>query len=92
MARPVLTEAAAGDADAAARQLAALDGIPILAVGAEALGFAGRLLSSEIVPAKASIDAIHIAVAAVRSPNAATIDPQQQLGGKTRKVVEGIST
>jgi hypothetical protein len=63
VARPVLTEAAAGDADAAARRLAALDGIPILAVSAEASGFAGRLLSKGIVPAKASIDAIHIGVA-----------------------------
>ena len=36
--------------------------------------------------------AIRVAVAAERAPEAATIDPQQQLGGKTRKVVEGIST
>jgi CBS domain-containing protein len=36
--------------------------------------------------------AIHVAVAAGRSPEAATIDPQQGLGGTTRKVVEGIST
>ena len=36
--------------------------------------------------------AIHVAVAAGRSPEAATFDPQQELGGKTREVVEGIST
>jgi hypothetical protein len=35
--------------------------------------------------------AIRVAVAAERSPEAATIDPQQELGGTTREVVEGIS-
>jgi hypothetical protein len=33
-----------------------------------------------------------VAVAAERSPEAATIHPQQELGGNTREVVEGIST
>ena len=36
--------------------------------------------------------AIRVTVAAGRSPKAATIDPQQHRGGKTRKAVEGIST
>ena len=36
--------------------------------------------------------AIRVAVGAERSPKAATIDPQQGLGGTTREVVEGIST
>lgn len=36
--------------------------------------------------------AIRVAVGAERSPEAATIDPKQGLGGTTRKVVEGIST
>jgi CBS domain-containing protein len=36
--------------------------------------------------------AIRVAVGAERSPEAATIDPQQGLGGTTRKVVEGTST
>jgi predicted transcriptional regulator len=36
--------------------------------------------------------AIRVAVAAARSPEAATIDPQQERGGTTREVVEGIST
>lgn len=36
--------------------------------------------------------AIRVAVGAERSPEAATIDPHQGLGGTTRKVVEGIST
>jgi CBS domain-containing protein len=36
--------------------------------------------------------AIRVVVGAARSPEAATIDPQQHPGGTTRKVVEGIST
>ena len=36
--------------------------------------------------------AIRVAVGAARSPEAATLDPKQRLGGATRKVVEGIST
>jgi CBS domain-containing protein len=36
--------------------------------------------------------AFHVVAAAARSQDAATIDPQQELGGKTREVVEGIST
>ena len=36
--------------------------------------------------------AFHVVVAAERSPEAATIDPQQGLGGTRREVVEGIST
>jgi predicted transcriptional regulator len=35
---------------------------------------------------------IRVAVGAERSPEAATIDPKQGLGGTTRKVVEGTST
>jgi predicted transcriptional regulator len=36
--------------------------------------------------------ATRVAVGAERSPEAATIDPQQGLGGSTRKVVEGTAT
>ena len=36
--------------------------------------------------------AIRVAVGAERSPEAATIDPEQGLGGTTRKVVESTST
>lgn len=63
VSRPVLAEAAGGDANAAARRLAALQGIPVLAVSAEASEFADRLLKTSIIPGKMSIDAIHIAVA-----------------------------
>jgi CBS domain-containing protein len=36
--------------------------------------------------------AVRVAIGAARSPEAATIDPQQGLGGTTRKVVESRST
>jgi hypothetical protein len=56
-------EPARGDAEAAAKRIASLDGIPVLLVSAEASEFADRLLATTILPAKAAIDALHIAVA-----------------------------
>ncbi len=56
----VLEEAARGDAEAAARRLAALEGIPVLEVGAGVSGLADQLLRTSAIPA---IDAVHIAVA-----------------------------
>jgi predicted nucleic acid-binding protein len=58
----VLEEAARGDAGAAARRLAAVEGIPVLEVGASVSGLADQLLRSSAIPA---IDAVHIAVAVV---------------------------
>jgi len=54
----VLEEAARGDAEAAARRLAAVEGIPVLEVGAEVSGLADQLVLSGAIPA---IDAVHIA-------------------------------
>ncbi len=51
------------DAAAAARRLAALDGIPVLLVSAEASDFADRLLITTVLPAKATIDALHVGIA-----------------------------
>ena len=65
VSRPVLTEAARGDTDAAARRMAALDGIRVLLVSAEASEFADRLLKTTVIPAKAAIDALHVAVAVI---------------------------
>ncbi len=56
-------EPARGDAEAAAKRIASLDGIPVLLVSAEASEFVDRLLATTILPAKAAIDALHIAVA-----------------------------
>ena len=61
----VLQEAGAGDPDAAARRLGVLQGIPVLAVTAEVGELAHRLVDGGAVPAKAAVDAVHIAVAAV---------------------------
>ena len=49
VSRPVWDEAARGDAEAAAKRLAALDGIPVLLVSDEASEFADRLLATTIL-------------------------------------------
>lgn len=61
----VLLECGAGDSDAAALRLAALDGVPVLAQTPEAETLADALLREVPLPAKAAADALHIAVAAV---------------------------
>ena len=58
----VLEEAARGDTGAAARRLAALEGIPVLEVGAEVSRLADQLVGSSTIP---PIDAVHIAVSVV---------------------------
>jgi hypothetical protein len=63
VSQAVLREAAQGDAEAAARRLTAVEGASVLAVGAEALQLAERFLRMRVIPAKAEVDAIHIAVA-----------------------------
>jgi predicted nucleic acid-binding protein len=65
VSQAVVEEAARGDVAAAARRAALLSAIPVLAFEAEVHEFANRLLRRNIVPAKASIDALHIAVAVV---------------------------
>ena len=65
VSQAVLREAARGDTEAAARRLAAVKGIPVLAVTAEASELAEQFLRETVLPAKAAIDAIHIAVAVV---------------------------
>ena len=65
VSQAVLREAARGDVEAAARRLAAVEGVPVLAVGAEALQLADRFLRRRVIPAKAEVDAVHIAVAVV---------------------------
>ncbi len=61
----VVEEAMRGDAAVAARRAALLSGIPVLDLAAEVHELANRLLLVRAVPAKALIDAVHIAVAAV---------------------------
>ena len=61
----VLDEASAGDSEAAGRRLEALRGMPLLAISDEVIGLAARLLSQQGMPAKARLDALHVATAAV---------------------------
>ena len=65
VSRPVLTEVGRGDATAAARRLAALTGVPVLSVGRGVAPFANTLLRTGTLPAKARLDAVHVAIAAV---------------------------
>ena len=60
----VVDEASAGDPDAAARRLAAIQDIPLLAGGETADELARTLLTEIPLPPKAAADALHIAIAA----------------------------
>ncbi len=60
----VLDEAAKGDAELAAERLNFLLGIPLLAIEPATQAIADKIISSAVLPPKAEIDALHIAVAA----------------------------
>lgn len=60
----VLDEAGAGDLEASQRRLAALEGIALLDVVSEARLLAAEILRLGGMPAKAYVDALHVAVAA----------------------------
>ena len=57
----------------------------------EGAGLIPVVKQTTIVGTVTDRDTIRVAVGAERSPEAATIDPQQRLGGTTREVVEGTS-
>ena len=61
----VLDEAAAGDSVAAALRLEAVRDVALLDVTEEAIVLAGSLVSGGGLPAKARVDALHVAMAAV---------------------------
>lgn len=60
----VVSEARAGDADAARARLEALEGLVLLDATAEAEALTGLLLDSGTVPPTAAEDAAHVAIAA----------------------------
>jgi hypothetical protein len=62
VSQAVLREAARGDAVAAARRLAAMEGLPVLAIDSAATELSERLVQSCDLPRKAQLDAVHIAV------------------------------
>jgi len=63
----VLEEAARGDAAAAEKRLAALEGIPLLGVTTAASHLAGAIVRAHLLPDKAFPDALHIAVASIHA-------------------------
>jgi predicted nucleic acid-binding protein len=69
VARPVLKEAGRGNAAAAARRLEALAGIPVLSVSPGVRTIANTLIRTGALPAKARLDAVHVAIAAVNGMN-----------------------
>lgn len=61
----VVEEASAGDAEAAERRLEAIHGIAELAITDEVRDLAKKLIEFGQLPQKASLDALHIAIATV---------------------------
>ena len=62
VSQPVWQECAAGDPVAAQKRLAALKGIPVLAVTQDMIQLTEALIEQAIIPAKAIEDALHIAI------------------------------
>jgi len=60
----VVQAASDGDPDAVRRRLDLLEGIPAVAVTADAVSFARSLVENRVVPRTAEADALHIAIAA----------------------------
>ena len=61
----VRNEAAMGDERAAAQRLAVLDDLQLLEIPLQALDLANALVLATALPAKAQVDALHIATAAI---------------------------
>ena len=61
----VLDEAGEGDPDAASKRLTALQDIPILGDSAEVRALAKAFVERGILPEKAAVDALHLAVTVV---------------------------
>lgn len=60
-----MLECANGNADAAERRIAAIQGLPELDVSVQVESLARQLLAEAALPDKAKVDALHIAVATV---------------------------
>ena len=65
VSQPVVDECSAGDPTAAQERLVFLQGIPVLAVNAATRNLAQELVRHVGLPAKATVDAVHIATAAL---------------------------
>ena len=65
VSQAVIDECSAGDPTAATERLVFLDGVPVLAINAATLNLAQELMRHVGLPAKAGVDAVHIATAAL---------------------------
>jgi predicted nucleic acid-binding protein len=63
----VLEEAGRGDPEAAAKRLAALEGVPLLGITPDASELARSIVRAHVLPAQAFPDALHIAVASIHA-------------------------
>jgi len=64
VSQTVIEEASAGDREAARQRLSILEQLPLLELSQEALDLARDLVHGGPLPAKAEVDALHIAIAA----------------------------
>lgn len=67
MSDAVRQEAAMGDVEAANQRLAWVDSMQTLEIRAEAMALSLALIKATALPAKAEVDALHIAIAAYES-------------------------
>lgn len=87
----VLDEAGAGDAQAAQERLWVLQPMLVLETTAEALELAKELLQAGALPAKATDDALHIAVAATKAiPFSLTWNCRHLANAVMRPVIEAV--
>ena len=86
----VLQEAGAGDPEMARRRVALLAGVPLLAVGPEAVALAAEFVRAGLLPPKSSADALHVALAAVgRVDYLVTWNIRHLAGAVARRRIEG---
>jgi predicted nucleic acid-binding protein len=65
----VLKEVARGDAEMAAHRLAILSSLPLLELNSAVLHLAEQFMGRSSLPAKADVDAVHIAAATIHGMN-----------------------
>ena len=87
----VRDEAAAGSRDAARSRLAAISALPTVAVSAEVTRLAQALGDAGAVPRRATQDAVHIAIAAVRQdPFLVTWNLRHIANAAARRQIEAV--
>jgi len=88
----VLDEISAGDADAIARRLAVVEGMPLLELTSEVTALAMRYYDSVRLPETARADALHLALATMHGTDyLVTWNCRHIANGRVRKLVEEIN-